>query len=369
MIAVPGEVRVALLPGDGIGPEVIREAVKVLQAVAARFHIQFAFAELPIGGTAVDAAGVPLPADTLQACRRSEAVLFGAAGGPKWDRLPGPVRPEAGLLQLRAALGVFANLRPVRLDPAAGSASPLRPEVAAGTDLLIVRELIGGLYFGRPHERTGDAAVDTLRYSREEIARVVRVACAAARGRRRKVTSVDKANVLETSRLWRETAEAEARAFPDVTMEHMLVDTCAMQLVRAPAQFDVIVTENMFGDILSDEAGAVVGSLGLLPSASLGDRPPFLYEPVHGTAPDIAGRGIANPVGAILSAAMLLRHSLGRDDAAAAVEGAVGRVLAAGIRTPDLGGTASTTEVGDRVSAETATAATADVRGARRGLQ
>ncbi len=370
MIAVPGEARVALLPGDGIGPEVIREAVKVLHAVASRFHIQFAFTEVPIGGTAVDTAGVPLPDATLQACLRSDAVLFGAAGGPKWDRLPGPLRPEAGLLQLRRALGVFANLRPVRLNPALAGISPLRPDVAAGTDLLIVRELIGGLYFGQPRERTGDAAVDTMRYSREEVARVIRVACAAARTRRRKVTSVDKANVLETSRLWRETAEIEARAFPDVTVDHMLVDTCAMQLVRAPAQFDVLVTENMFGDILSDEAGAVVGSLGLLPSASLGDRPPFLYEPVHGTAPDIAGKGIANPIGAILSAAMLLRHSVGRPDAAAAVERAVDRVLGDGIRTPDLGGRASTAEVGDRASAEIeSTAAAADAPVSTRGLQ
>jgi len=349
---VPGEARIALLPGDGIGPEVIHEAVKVLQAVARRFVLELGFTELPIGGVATDATGTPLPDVTLQSCLRADAVLLGAVGGPKWDHLPGPARPEAGLLQLRRELGVFANLRPVRLFPSVSGVSPLRPEVAAGTDLLIVRELIGGLYFGQPRGRTNEGAVDTMRYSAEEIARVARVACSMARGRRRKVTSVDKANVLETSRLWRETVEVVAREFPDVTLEHLLVDTCAMQLVRAPAQFDVIVTENMFGDILSDEAGAVAGSLGLLASASIGDGRPFLYEPVHGSAPDIAGKGTANPIGAILSVAMLLRHSLNRDDAAATVEAAVERVLAEGIRTPDIGGQAATGQVGDRISEE-----------------
>lgn len=352
MTAVPGEVRVALLPGDGIGPEVIHEAVKVLRAVGRRFDLSLGFTELPIGGAASDATGSPLPDVTLQSCLRADAVLLGAVGGPKWDRLPVPARPEAGLLQLRRALGVFANLRPVRLFPSAAGISPLRPEVVAGTDLLIVRELLGGLYFGQPRGRMGDSAVDTMRYSPEEVARVARVAFSMARGRRRKVTSVDKANVLETSRLWRETVESVAREFPDVTLDHLLVDTCAMQLVRAPAAFDVIVTENTFGDILSDEAGAVAGSLGLLPSASLGDRRPFFYEPVHGSAPDIAGKGIANPVGAILSAAMLLRYSLARDDAAKAVEASVERVLEAGVRTPDLGGRATTHEVGDRIVAE-----------------
>ena len=349
---MPGEARVALLPGDGIGPEVIHEAVKVLQAVARRFVLELGFTELPIGGVATDATGTPLPDVTLQSCLRADAVLLGAVGGPKWDHLPGPARPEAGLLQLRRELGVFANLRPVRLFPSASGVSPLRAEVAAGTDLLIVRELIGGLYFGQPRGRTDDGAVDTMRYSAGEIARVARVACSMARGRRRKVTSVDKANVLETSRLWRETVEVVAREFPDVTLEHLLVDTCAMQLVRAPAQFDVIVTENMFGDILSDEAGAVAGSLGLLPSASIGDGRPFLYEPVHGSAPDIAGKGTANPIGAILSVAMLLRHSLHRDDAAATVEAAVERALEAGVRTPDLGGQATTVQMGDRISEE-----------------
>ncbi len=352
MTAVPGEVRVALLPGDGIGPEVTREAVTVLQAVARRFHIQVGFTEFPIGGTAIDATGAPLPDATLAGCKGADAVLLGAVGGPRWDHLPGPGRPEAGLLQLRRALGVFANLRPVRVVSATAEASPLRPEVVAGTDLLIVRELIGGLYFGEPRGRTGDDAVDTMRYSRSEVARVARVAFSLARARRRMVTSVDKANVLETSRLWRESVAAVAHDFPDVALEHMLVDTCAMYLVRAPVRFDVIVTENMFGDILSDEAGAAAGSLGLLPSASLGDHPPFLYEPVHGSAPDIAGRGTANPVGAILSTAMLLRHSLDRRDAAAAVEEAVERVLASGLRTPDLGGRASTADIGSRVAHE-----------------
>ncbi len=359
MTAVPGELRVALLPGDGIGPEVIHEAVHVLQAVARRFHIQIAFTEFPIGGAAIDATGAPLPDATLAGCKSADAVLLGAVGGPRWDRLPGPLRPEAGLLQLRRALDVFANLRPVRVFPALAGASPLRPEVAAGTDLLIVRELIGGLYFGQPRGRTGDDAVDTMRYSRDEITRVARVAFSLARTRRRRVTSVDKANVLETSRLWRESVDAVARDFPDVALEHLLVDTCAMHLVRTPARFDVIVTENMFGDILSDEAGAAAGSLGLLPSASLGDRPPFLYEPVHGSAPDIAGQGAANPVGAILSAAMLLRHSADRSDAAAAVEEAVERVLASGFRTPDLGGRASTAEIGSRVAHEVMRAAPA----------
>jgi 3-isopropylmalate dehydrogenase len=256
------------------------------------------------------------------------------------------------LLQLRRALGVFANLRPVQVLPAIAALSPLRAEVSSGTDLLIVRELIGGLYFGQPRGRTTDGAVDTMRYSAAEVARVARVAWTLARQRRRKVTSVDKANVLETSRLWRETVDGVAREFPDVTLEHMLVDTCALQLVRAPTQFDVIVTENLFGDILSDEAGAIAGSLGLLPSASLGDHPPFLYEPVHGSAPGLAGRGLANPVGAILSGALLLRHSVRHPDAARAIEVAVERVLADGVRPHDLDGRASTGEVGDRVALE-----------------
>lgn len=344
------EYRIALLPGDGIGPEVTREAVKVLQAVGRCFGIDFQFTETLIGGAAIDATGVPLPEDTLAACRASQAVLLGAVGGPHWDRLPGERRPEHGLLQLRKALEVFANLRPVRCLAGLVNVSPLHPEVVRGTDLLIVRELTGGLYFGQPRGRQGDEAVDTLRYSRDEIARVVRVALAAARARRHRLTSVDKANVLESSRLWREVVEKEAQAFPDVTLEHMLVDTCAMNLVRNPRAFDVIVTENMFGDILSDEAGAIVGSLGVLPSASIGDRAPFLYEPVHGSAPDIAGKGVADPIGAILSAVMMLRHSFDLLSEAVAVEAAVEQVITAGVRTADLGGSATRAEFGDRVA-------------------
>ncbi len=355
LTAVAREYGVVLLPGDGIGPEVISEAAKALQAVGQRFGLRFAFSEALIGGVAVDAAGIPLPAETIARCYRADAILLGAVGGPRWDRLSSDRRPEAGLLELRRALGVFANLRPVRALASLEGVSPLRPAVVAGTDLLIVRELIGGLYFGQPRGRHDGSALDTLRYTEEEIARVVRVALAAAQQRRRQLTSVDKANVLETSRLWREIVEKESRAFPGVAVRHMLVDTCAMNLVRAPAQFDVIVTENMFGDILSDEAGAVVGSLGVLPSASLGQHAPFLYEPVHGSAPDIAGRGIANPVGAILSIAMMLRHSLEDDTAAAVVEAAVAQVLKAGCRTADLGGDASTVEVGDRVAEAIAT--------------
>jgi len=343
--------RVAVLPGDGVGPEVTAEAVKVLRAVEARFGLRVEVVEAAIGGAALDRSGTPLPAETLAICRGADAVLLGAVGGPRWDARPAGQRPETGLLQLRRALEVYANLRPVRVFPAVAEHAPLRAEVAAGTDLLIVRELTGGLYFGEPRGRTEREAVDTLRYTRAEIARVVRVALQAARARRRRVTSVDKANVLETSRLWRQVVEEEARAFPDVTVEHLLVDTCAMQLVRAPRAFDVLVTENMFGDILSDEAGAVAGSMGLLPSASLGDHAPFLYEPVHGSAPDLAGRGIANPAGAILSAALLLRFSGRQAEAAQIVEAAVEQAIAQGVRPPDLGGAATTAQFGDAVAA------------------
>lgn len=343
--------RVVVLPGDGVGPEVTAQAVKVLEAVRDRFGLRYEVVEAAIGGAAISEGGVPLPERTLALCRAADAVLLGAVGGPQWDRLPPELRPERGLLQLRKALDVYANLRPVRVFPAMVDLGPLRPHVASNTDLLIVRELTGGLYFGEPRGRSGDEAVDTLRYSRGEIARVARVALEAARARRRSLISVDKANVLETSRLWREVVDEQARHFPDVTVEHMLVDTCAMQLVRNPRSFDVIVTENTFGDILSDEAGAVAGSMGLLPSASVGDRHPFLYEPVHGSAPDIAGRGIANPAGAILSVAMMLRYSWGQGEAASEVEAAVEETLAQGVRTPDLGGVATTTQFGDTVVA------------------
>jgi len=351
------QARIIVLPGDGVGPEVTAEALKLLHRVAALRGHRFSFDEVPFGSTAIQAGGPPLPAETLEACRRADAILLGAVGGPQWDGLPPDRRPEAGLLGLRRHLQLFANLRPVKAIPGLLDASPLRADIVRGTDILIVRELTGGLYFGEPRGRsTRDGrrvALDSLPYSEDEIARVARVAFQAARGRRRRVTSVDKANVLHSSQLWREVVLEVAREFPDVTCDHAIVDSAAMQLIRQPTAFDVIVTENMFGDILSDEAAGVVGSLGFLPSASLGAAGPSLYEPVHGTAPDIAGRGIANPVGAILSAAMLLRHALRLDAEAAAVEGAVERVLADGARTADVaaGGPAlSTVAFGDRVA-------------------
>ncbi len=343
------DARVLLLPGDGIGPEVVEQAVRVLDAVAQRFGHRFTYRTEAIGGQAIDRYGDPLPAPTREALRSCDAILLGAVGGPRWEA--GPVRPEAGLLALRYELGLYANLRPAALLDGLESASPLRPEVVRGTDFLLVRELTGGLYFGTPKGREGPRAVDTMAYTVPEVERVARVAFRSARGRRRRVHSVDKANVLETSRLWREVVGRVAQEFPDVELHHMLVDTCAMQLVRQPTAFDVILTENTFGDILSDEAAAVVGSIGLLPSASLGDRPPFLYEPVHGSAPDIAGRGIANPLGTILSAALMLRYSFGLEEEARAVETSVRQVVRQGIVPPDLGGRASTQEVGEAVVA------------------
>lgn len=343
------DARVLLLPGDGIGPEVVAQAVRVLDAVAQRFGHRFTYRTEAIGGQAIDRYGDPLPAPTREALRSCDAILLGAVGGPRWDT--GPVRPEAGLLALRYELGLYANLRPAALLDGLESASPLRPEVVRGTDFLLVRELTGGLYFGKPKGREGARAVDTMAYTAPEVERVARVAFRSARGRRRRVHSVDKANVLETSRLWREVVSRVAQEFPDVELHHMLVDTCAMQLVRQPTAFDVILTENTFGDILSDEAAAVVGSIGLLPSASLGDRPPFLYEPVHGSAPDIAGRGIANPLGTILSAALMLRYSFGLEEEARAVETSVRQVVRQGVLPPDLGGRASTQEVGEAVVA------------------
>jgi len=332
--------RITLLPGDGIGPEVVAEGRKALEAVAAGFGHTFAFREALIGGIAIDQTGVPLPDDTLDVCRTADAVLLGAAGGPKWSDPAASVRPEQGLLRLRKELGLFANLRPVKVGPVLAGASTLKPEVVSGVDLVIVRELTGGLYFGQPQGRrddeTGRAAVDTLYYTEAEIERLMRVAFDLARTRRKKVTSVDKANVLASSRLWREVAHEVASDYPDVAYEDVLVDACAMHLIRRPADFDVVATENMFGDILSDEASMLAGSLGMLPSASLGSGQPGLYEPVHGSAPDIAGQGIANPLATILSVAMLLRSSLGLPDEAAAVERAVEEVLAAGHRTADL---------------------------------
>ena len=327
---------IVLLPGDGIGPEVTAGARRVLEAVARAFGREFRFTEHAVGGAAIDATGDPLPDDTLAACRAADAVLLGAVGGPRWSDPAAAVRPEQGLLKLRREMGVFANLRPIVPHPALVGASPLKAELLEGVDICFVRELTGGIYFG---EKTRDArgASDLCAYSVAEIERILRLACGIARGRRGRLTSVDKANVLETSRLWRSCAERIVREeFPDVTLEHALVDAAAMQIIQAPAKFDVVVTENMFGDILTDEASVITGSIGMLPSASLSEGGPGLYEPIHGSAPDIAGRGIANPFGAILSAAMLLRHSLGLDAEAAAVEAAVWRAVEDGAVTPDL---------------------------------
>ena len=331
---------ITLLPGDGVGPEVIREARKVLLAVGKRYSRRFAFTEGLIGGAAIDASGTPLPEDTLEICRKSGAVLLGAVGGAKWDGLPGDKRPEAGLLGLRKALRVFATLRPVRVFPALVGASTLKRHVVDRVDLVVVRELTGGVYFGQPRGRfAGDAgiqALDTMVYTRSEVERVARVAFRLASKRRRKVTSVDKANVLESSRLWREVVTEVSQDYPDVELNHMYVDNCAMQLIRDPRQFDVVLTENMFGDILSDEAAMLTGSLGMLPSASLGHGRTALCEPVHGSAPDIAGKNIANPLATVLSAAMLLRYSLGLHEESRAVEEAVMRVLEKGYRTADI---------------------------------
>ncbi len=338
--------RVVLLPGDGIGPEIIAPAVEILGAVGARFDYE----EHAFGGASIDSHGTALTDETLAACRDADAVLLAAVGGPKWDTTdPGKPRPEQGLLELRKGLGLFANLRPVKPLPALYDASPLRREIIEGTDLLVVRELTGGIYFGEK-TRTADRASDACVYTREEIERIARVAFRAARSR---VTSVDKANVLETSRLWREVVrELHSAEFPNIELEHLLVDNAAMRLVSAPRHFEVIVTENMFGDILSDEAAMLTGSLGMLPSASLGnqfppthpDATPGVFEPVHGSAPDIAGQGVANPLAMFLSAALMLRHGFGMETEAAAVESAVDRALTDGLRTPDLGGDAGTAQ-------------------------
>lgn len=331
---------ITILPGDGIGPEVTGAAQQLLELIASSRGETWTFQEGLIGGIAYDQTGVPLPEETIQKCKASDAVLLGAVGGPKWDQLPGNVRPEAGLLGLRKALQVFANLRPIRTWPGLLLASPLKPELLEGVDMIIVRELTGGLYFGEPKERrdNGNAVVDTLYYTRSEIERVVRQAFVIAEGRRKHLTSVDKANVLESSRLWREVVGDIASDYPDVTIEHVLVDNAAMQLIQRPSKFDVVVTENMFGDILSDEAAVLTGSIGMLPSASLGQGGPGLFEPVHGSAPDIAGLGVANPLATFLSTAMLLRHSLGLEQEATVIEEAVFSVIEAGHRTKDLVG-------------------------------
>lgn len=331
---------VLLLPGDGIGAEIVPEAVKALKAVGKRYQIRFRFREALIGGAAYDACGHPLPEETLRLCEESDAILLGAIGGPKWDNLPVELRPEMGaLLPLRKKLGLYANIRPALLFPALIEASPLKPEIVSGMDLVVVRELTGGLYFGtkkREFVDNGDEqAIDTLVYRTDEIERIGRLAFQMARKRRKKVTSVDKANVLESSRLWRDVITRLGREYPDVQLEHMYVDNCSMQLVRRPTQFDVIVTENTFGDILTDEASVLTGSIGMLASASIGGKV-ALYEPAHGSAPDIAGQQKANPLATILSAALMLRLSFGMEEGAQAIEAAVRQVLDEGYRTADI---------------------------------
>jgi 3-isopropylmalate dehydrogenase len=365
--------RVATIPGDGVGPEVVAATRRVVDTAADRFGFAIEWAEYLVGGAAIDAYGVAIRDEDVAACGAADAVLLGAVGGPRWSDPSATVRPEQALFALRGGLGLFANLRPVRVQPTLSAASPLRPELLADVDLLIVRELTGGIYFGERSEPSGEtgsrSAVDTLPYAESEIARIVRLAFELARSRRRVLTQVDKANVLATSRLWRQVTDDIAAEYPDVRLNHQLVDSCAMLLIRRPAEFDVIVTENLFGDILSDEAAVLAGSLGVLPSASIGERRTAhgtfgLYEPIHGSAPDIAGRDLADPIGTILSAAMMLRTSLGRSDAADAIEAAVGAALDEGWRTADLadptdatdglvviGTTAFATAVADRLPA------------------
>jgi len=329
--------KIAVLPGDGIGKEIVAQAVKVLRRLALPLDLQ----EAPVGGAGYEAAGDPLPEATLRLAREADAILFGAIGGPKYDALPRDKRPERGLLRLRKELGLFANLRPALVYEELAQASTLKPEVVSGLDILIVRELTGDIYFGEPRgistlaggEREG---VNTMRYRESEIRRIARVAFEAARKRAKKLCSVDKANVLETTELWKQVVTEEAKAYPDVQLSHMYVDNCAMQLVRNPKQFDVIVTGNLFGDILSDEASMLTGSIGMLPSASMDAEGKGLYEPIHGSAPDIAGKGVANPLAAILSAAMMLRYSLGRAAEAGRIESAVRKVLQSGLRTADI---------------------------------
>lgn len=345
--------RLLLLPGDGIGPEIVAEARRVLEVLRERHGLDCELTEAAIGGAGYDAAGAPLPEATLEAARAADAVLLGAVGGPQYDALPRELRPERGLLAIRSRLGLFANLRPAILYPELAEASALRPDVVSGLDLLVVRELTGGIYFGEPrgirHLEDGERqGFNTEVYSESEIRRIARAAFAAARQRGRRVCSVDKANVLESSELWREVVGEIAGEYPDVELSHMYVDNAAMQLVRAPKQFDVIVTGNLFGDILSDCAAQLTGSIGMLPSASLDASSKGLYEPVHGSAPDIAGRDQANPLATILSVAMMLRYSCGRPELADRVEGAVGRVLADGLRTPDLQGGEGCRQVGTR---------------------
>ncbi len=345
--------KITLLPGDGIGPEVVGEAVRALEAIARKFGHTFIFKEHLMGGCSIDKFGSSLTDETLADCQASNAVLLGAVGGPKWDDPNAKDRPERGLLALRKGMGVFANLRPVKVHPALIDSSPLKPEKLQGVDILVIRELTGGLYFGQPklremkdgHER----AVDTLEYYDYEIRRVVELAFKLAAGRKKKVTSVDKANILESSRMWRQIATQIGLQHPDIALEHVLVDTASMRLITGPAWMDVVVTENMFGDILTDEASVLAGSMGMLPSASLGEGGPGLYEPIHGSAPDIAGKGIANPIGTILSSAMLLRLSLKLETEAAALERAVDDAITAGARTSDIGGKLTTRQMADEI--------------------
>jgi len=344
---------ITVLPGDGIGPEVVTEAVRVLETVASKHGHNFTFTERLMGGCSIDKYGSSLTDETLAECQAADAVLLGAVGGPKWDDPNAKDRPERGLLTLRKGLGVFANLRPVKVHPALIEWSPLKAEKLEGVDIVVVRELTGGLYFGWPKGRDvkdgRERAVDTLEYYDYEVRRVLELAFKLAKERKKKVTSVDKANVLESSRLWRQIATQVGAENPDVELEHMLVDTASMRLITGPAWMDVVVTENMFGDILTDEASVLAGSMGMLPSASLGKAGPGLYEPIHGSAPDIAGQGIANPVGTILSSAMLLRHSLGLEAEAASIEKAVDESITDGARTVDVGGKLNTRQMADEI--------------------
>jgi 3-isopropylmalate dehydrogenase len=347
---------VAVLPGDGVGPEVITAAQQVLTQVAASGGHTFTYTEALMGGCAIDATGNPLPQETLAACDDADAILLGAVGGPKWSDPTAPVRPEQGLLALRKHFELFANLRPVKIYPALAEHAPLRPELLEGVDILFVRELTGGAYFGaRQEQGDGNAAYDTLYYTVPEVERVAHVAFKAAQNRRKKLTSVDKANVLASMRLWRRTVHDVAADYPDVELEDVLVDAATMHLLRRPATFDVVVAGNMFGDILSDESATLAGSLGMLPSASLNASNKGIYEPIHGSAPDIAGQGIANPIGTILSAAMMLRHSFGLEEEAAAIEDAVAAVLEDGVRTADInrgsGPSASTADMTEAIVA------------------
>jgi len=352
------EFRIAVLPGDGIGQEVTREAVRVLEAVGQRFGHKFVFQEGIVGGTAYDETGVPLPDETFRICQNSQAILLGAVGGSKWDNLPAHLRPESALLALRKNFDLFANLRPIILFTPLMDASPIKKSILKGTDILIVRELTGGLYFGQPKERRkldGEmVAIDSMVYSESEVRRIAKVAFQIARGRRKILHSVDKANILETSRLWREVVEEVARDYPDVALYHLYVDNAAMQLIRKPRQFDVILTENTFGDILSDEAAMLTGSIGMLPSASIRGDGFGMYEPVHGSAPDIAGKGIANPIASILSSAMMLRYSFNLEEEAKAIEEAIRKVLELGYRTPDIMSRGkmqvSTSEMGGKIA-------------------